>query len=314
MLQLLEKTTLQEAEYNADQTELRALKYGISHFDAGIEDDNIAGSLDDYEPHDLNLEDWAISDATKDNAVGDIIETLKARSHLLGDAYPFKINKQSISLKAEHPNVVYLYCLAVANSPNITTGEFVKLPRLFERMAGEISINLLGSNANWMHTGWPRSQGLPPKFKDLVAEIKHHTFSKYEWSWKPQEGYADDDAKRIKDGGIDFLVWKDFSDSRDGRLFVAGQCACGNDWVNKFSDIQMKKLASWIHPTSWIPPVKLLAIPFCTVEEYINECSMQDSLLIDRIRLTNLYTTSGTELSVEEDMRVLIKFVLEQIM
>jgi len=299
----------QDAEYNADQAEFRALQYRYSNVESGIEDDNIADSLDDYTLEQSRDEEWAMNDVAKDNAAGLLLEKLQSRAQKLGDSYPFELNGAEIKLKENQTNLVYRFCLAVANAPNITKGKYSHLPREFEQLAGQVVSSVFGSSTKWLHTGWPRPEGQPTKFKDLAEKINQETGG-HEWIFNPAPGFGEQDARKIKDCGVDFISWNDFFDTRDGKLYVAGQCACGNDWVNKFGDINFKKLERWFRPTSLVTPVKVLSIPFCATESYLFSSSDEDNILMDRTRLTLLHSKHEIQLrntEVLEDLVAMVK-------
>ena len=307
--QVFDRKLHQDAESNADQTEFRALLFGSANVEAGIEDDNIANSLDDYQLDQQLDEDWAMDDAAKDSAAGLLLEKLRMRSEILGDHYPFEINGAEVSLKPGETSLVYRFCLAVSNAPNITKGEFTKLPREFEQIAAQVTRLMLGQGAQWLHTGWPRVQGAPRKFKDLVEYIKAETNSLHEWTWSPHAGLEDDDAIKIKDCGVDYIAWHDFFNNRDGKLYVMGQCACGNDWVNKFNDIKPKKLESWIRPLSLVSPIKTMAILFCSASGYLIDSSHEDNILLDRLRLTLICENNQLILEEKDNLESLIEMV-----
>lgn len=295
----------QEAEYNADQAEFRALQYRYANVESGIEDDNIADCLDDYALEQSSDEEWASNDVAKDNAAGLLLEKLQSRVQRLGDAYPFELNGAEIRLKETQTNLVYRFCLAIANAPNITTGQYAQIPREFEQLAGQVVSRVFGESTKWIHTGWPRPTGQPTNFQNLAEKINQETGGN-EWIFSPAPGFDVLDAKNIKDCGVDFISWNDFFDTRDGKLYIAGQCACGNDWINKFGDINFKKLERWFRPTSLVTPVKVMSIPFCATESYLFSSSEEDNILMDRTRLTLLHSKHEIQLHNTEALEDLV--------
>lgn len=290
-LQYADRKLGQDAESNADQTEYAALKYKLASVESGIEDERLAGVLDDYENAELEgeQEEWALDDAAKDDAAGLTLDKLKHRQAVLGDLYPFEINGNQVSLKEGDVSPVYLFCLAISNAPYITKGEFVQLPRTFEQLSARLGKLVLGNSAHSMHTGWPRQDENPISFKELIDLIKSKVNAKFEWNWDPQLGLDTPEARYLKDCGLDFIVWRDFYDNRDGKLYLAGQCACGNDWTDKFGDINYNNIKKWVRPFAYIPPTKILTIPFCADECYMLDSADNENLILDRIRLTKLY-------------------------
>lgn len=94
------------------------------------------------------------------------------------------------------------------------------------------------------------------------------------------------DPTHVKDEGCDFVVWLDASDGRkSGQLFVLGQCACGNNWQDKWGDLKVEALQRWFNPLSLVPPVRSLATPRHVADELLREASREAGIVFDRSRL-----------------------------
>ena len=90
-------------------------------------------------------------------------------------------------------------------------------------------------------------------FKEAMKTVSERTG---EWKWGPEDGLPDDLVQG--DNGCDFVVWLRALDDRSkiGQLFVLGQCACGNNWVTKWNDLNLNKLQKWFNPLSTVEPVR----------------------------------------------------------
>jgi len=64
-----------------------------------------------------------------------------------------------------------------------------------------------------------------------------------------------------------------------------GQCACGDDWKDKFGDINLDRIRKWFNPLSYVEPVKLFATPHHLSDGFITEGSRQAGIIFDRARL-----------------------------
>ncbi|EOD6327682.1 hypothetical protein ACRBF7_001445 [Providencia stuartii] len=274
---------------DADQAELNALLDLTASIDSGIDDDKIAGTLyDEIEEIEggSSEEDWMKEDQGKDLIVGEIAEHIEWRIDTLKDMYPFEYKENHLTLK-ESPSPVYLFCLCVSMIQNVSRGENRKLASFFEILSGKLFTKFFSAHAKHMHTGWPRSEQNPKNYKELSIKLRNNISSKTkEWSWQIENGLEENDAKWIKDCGVDFVTWVDFLDNRDGRLFALGQCACGNDWPTKFNDIKITKLAQWFHPLTYIECIKVFSTPYVLVDEMLKEASNDAGVVFDRIRLT----------------------------
>lgn len=114
-----------------------------------------------------------------------------------------------------------------------------------------------------------------------------------EWYWQPDHDLPiDPQPKDIKDSGLDFVAWMPHLDKRTGNLFLLGQCACGNDWENKYGDIDVARLARWFSPMTHVPPVRVFCTPYHVTEQLLVETSQRAGLVFDRLRLTLLAETA----------------------
>lgn len=305
-----EKSHRQRLSTDADEAEIEALQLGSSTVDSGIQDERIASAMDDFRDND-GEPDWVERDVANDAAVSGIYAELLNRNRILGDSYPFILDGNSIVPKDNHNLLTYKFCLATSYQRNITSVPFTELPRTFELLSQQYSRAHLGPFAESMHTGWPRRPGDPVIFRELANDIHEKTG---EWFWQPQAGLDDGDSNHIKDGGIDFIAWVQSPDHRPGRLFVLGQCACGNDWTSKFSDVDIAKLNMWFNPISWVAPLKAFCTPYSLVDGYLYEASTRGGLVYDRIRLAKLSEGSESTLSSEiiSSMQRCIELVLNQ--
>jgi hypothetical protein len=265
---------------DADQAEFIALLHGSATVDAGVYDDKIAGALDDFEPFpavDLN---WHRQDLELDLAVGRIQEEIERRVRLIGGGYPFSVDSNKL-IYTESQTHFYEFCLATSCAETITKGKFVELPRVFERITAAIVGGYLGEHSEVLHTGWPRDKNVGRKFK---AAMKFLNERSGEWIWNPEPDLPDDPPKD-KDGGLDFVAWKKSPDGRAGQLFIAAQCACGDDWSAKFHDLSFGRLSKWFHPMSYVQPVRAFATPFLLSDGNLLDAQREAGLIFDRTRL-----------------------------
>jgi len=271
----------QRAAHDADQTEFAAVINGSTVVDAGIFDDRIADSMDDYRADDpMNVVSQSHRhDIAYDSAAGAVHEEILRRIDLLGDAYPFSLSGNNIS-HTQSKNLVYEFFLAICNSPNITANPYTGLPRIFERLSAQIVRGYMGVHTSAIHTGAPRDNGT--SFREVMEQLNRESG---EWIWGPEPELPDEPADQ--DGGVDFVTWKMAHDGRcKGQLFLLCQCACGNDWDTKLNDLNLRRLAKWFHPPWLVTPVRAFATPMHLVDGHLNEASRIAGVVFDRARLT----------------------------
>lgn len=290
------------------------MSYGRATLDSGTLDDRIAEALDDFETTDpIGTEEWSNTDLRIENAVGELGLELERRKRILGKAYPFELTKGQLVYSGSK-SLAYELCLAISQSPGLSGGEFKKLPVAFERLMLDLVLRFLGEGSVGRRTGWPPEGDRPARFKSLVAELHNET---NEWRWSPDHGFPDDpSSQQIKDAGLDFVAWKQVQDSRVGRLFVVGQCACGNDFETKLQDIDkgLVKLGQWIKPVCFATPVRAFCTPRHIPNDiYFASINQEAGLTFDRTRITLLAEASAEEVraAANDDFVELIQIVVE---
>lgn len=262
---------------NVDQVEFNAVRLGSSVFAESLIDEHISGEIDDEAttyPHDES--DWAIIDNIEDSEVGNVIQEIQNRKEILGDLYPFTIQGNSI-FHNESESLVYEYCLSTTQVD--FNGDDLKcLPRIFEELASKLTCSFMVGSKEW-RTGHPNQVGNIEKHINIIREETG------EWKWSPKD-YSS--TKGIKDGGIDFMVWKKPPGYRSGGLFIIGQCACGNNWNTKFNDIDINRLKSLLE-FPLVSPIKVFSTPYLITNELYNkEITNRAGMFLERTRLTFL--------------------------
>jgi len=274
---------------NADQTEMLAMKMGACPIDEGIRDETTAAALDDFGSQDQSTTTpWSATDNQADDAVGGIANEIVRRKDLMGPDYPFSVSGNELTYVGSKTKV-YELCLAIANAPSVNVKPYNALPPLFERITRDIVKNFAGDGSVGIRTGWPKDSELnrTTYFKSVVDIIHKQT---NEWEWSPKKGYPKNPpSKHVKDMGIDFVVWKKMPDNRKGMLFLLGQCACGNDWDEKYNDINFERLSLWFRDLSVACPSRIFAIPFHIPNtELFEEVNKLAGLTLDRARIAML--------------------------
>jgi hypothetical protein len=300
----------QRSAADADQAEFTAIIRKSAVVDEGVFDDRIAGALDDFEPHGVVVDtSWQERDLEIDYAVGRIQEEIERRVTILGESYPFELKGNEIVYKGSKTQV-YEFCLAISCAPTITKGEFVKLPRFFERSSMLMVQRYLGHHTDSLHTGWPRDTIAGRSFRQVMDKL--HDMSG-EWIWSTQPDLPEDPPDD-KDEGLDFVVWKDSLDGRVGKIFVLGQCACGDDWNQKLNDLNLQRLGKWFHPLSYVPPIRAFTTPHFLSDGNLINAQREAGVVFDRPRLTLMADKcleTGEEVSLKSELQNLAALVLK---
>jgi len=276
---------------DADQTELEAVFNSYAPVDAGIVDDKHASALDSIDLIDDIASSWTVRDAELDSMSSDVSTEINNRLNLLNDAYPFTLESSSLKIKIDSKNIFYIFCLILSNSKlKARKGEEAhnqKMARFFERITLKIIKNSLGEFSNSYHFGFPRddNSNIETAMKALKSQLK----LTHEMNVNLLE-YNVDDLKFQKDLGIDQIIWIKRPDNRShSHLFLLGQCACGQDYKQKYNDIDIRKLESYFRPFTFVSPIKMMSIPFILNDGEMHKISTSAGWIFDRISLSSLY-------------------------
>lgn len=301
----------QRSSNDADQAEFSALKNGSSVVDFGVYDERVAGALDDFEPRDPSIKQiWHAEDLKYDAAVGGAHEEIERRITILGESYPFEFADGTLRHR-DSDFLLYDFFLSICNAGNISSGKFVELPRLFERITARIAASFFGVHTKHIHTGYPRENEVGKSFKNAMEYVADETG---EWTWGPDDGLPEEPSIG-GDGGCDFVAWVAPPDNRKiGQIFLLGQCACGNNWAEKLDDLNLKKLQKWFNPLSVVEPIRTFVTPFHITDATLIEVSREAGYVFDRARLVTTATRGvGKTIEAEfgDDIRSLIELVLD---
>ena len=290
----------------ADKAEIHAMRYGSAVVDDGLVSERIAAADDDSPPEVGNRASWHQMDLDQEGRSGGARDNVQRRAELLGNRYPFALPYLQYS---PSDSLVYEFCLAICNAPNLTSGEYKHLPRVFERLSCVLAETYIGLGADSQHLGWPRDKGgRTGTFQKAIAPIYKKT---QEWAWSPEVKLPQNPTvKDVKDGGLDLLAWKKIDD-RSGSLFFLGHCACGDNWQTKFHDANPMELSKWFNPmTLASPPVRLFFTPYHVVDAVIREASRVAGIVLDRVRLT-LLAEQSTDLRKDKWLRRRLRELVE---
>ena len=132
------RSTRGRDEANADQVELKAIRDGFAPLLTGLADDKIAGTLaDDYEAGDAEAKPWQQEAAKSDDGISGTTAVVQLRKDVLGDRYPFALERNLIRYNRRTDHFAYDFLLATAaSSAELGSREFQDYTVAFERLTG----------------------------------------------------------------------------------------------------------------------------------------------------------------------------------
>ena len=222
-----------------------------------LKQDDETGTRDDGEIIESGLEEISLS----------VSDELTWRAEKLGAAYPFRLERRGTgdprwellgpdgTVTEEHS--IYIACLFIVSFrrslliPEDTIAEVFThhhLGLIFQVCAclavgGYISGDVVSF-------GWPRASG------DAFLPALRNAWKRF-GAYNIVDVAPDGAPNHLKDGGLDVIGWRNFSDGRPARLIVFGQAASGDNWSEKSAKEPSNALVgSWFigfRPAAWIP-------------------------------------------------------------
>lgn len=196
-------------------------------------------------------------------------------------AYPFEIDNRSIQLRRDGLKSAYAFFLML--------GEFgqkkgvKRATKIFEHMCATATRAYLGPNTSTAVFGFPRDvPNLGKGFKKAVNDL----------CFLLSEGVQcrhSDKVRDEKDAGLDVVAWRSFPDGRVGKLIAFGQCATGDDWTSKTTELLPEAWCNtWLAeaPASQ-PVVRMFFLPYRVRLKDWDSVSRRAGIVFDRCRLVH---------------------------
>jgi hypothetical protein len=213
----------------ADWFELNCLSAPDGHIGFGTLVSASARSEEEQE------EDISEEDLWEDRIVLCVQEEIAGRRKHIGDGYPFRIDEKGESMRClkdiNDIGSVYLFCLFLSHAHDRTIVPKKLAPRL-----NNIARNLFQACSTVAAGGFVEgpaiSFGWPRPDKTAFLKALHRAYKLF-GDGTPHEKPRPAASKHIKDAGIDVIAWRPSIDGLPCTLYLIGQVASGNDWVNK---------------------------------------------------------------------------------
>ena len=210
------------------------------------------------------------------------IDTMAKRASVLGAAYPFAVRDIAVlRRKSRHAGhyaaLLYLTPGSVARQ-TVRASETAEMGELLEEVSEEALANFWGVGGSALSFGYPSKHGRPEAFDQAVVWLAGRIGLDAGRGYRPP---------RRKDGGVDVVAWRQFTDRRPGFPLALAQCTIQAETFTKTTDIDLRLWASWLAMDS--DPLSLLVIPG-TVRSAGPDWKQLATvvMVIDRIRLLDL--------------------------
>lgn len=199
-----------------------------------------------------------------------------------GETYPFFVRENSLVARDGARGTIYVFLLLLSTCGK-DSGPARSFPeRVFEFVCTEAAASYYGGTsqgAQSFHFGFPRTL-TPRRFGSAVDCLCERMGE--------GNGHRDSPVARIqKDARLDIVVWKDFDDKLPGKLIGFGQCATGNDWCDKRTDLQpLDWCKLWMREIPVVQPQKMFFVPHRIEPEDWISTNTYAGIAFDRCRIS----------------------------
>ncbi len=210
-----------------------------------------------------------------------IFAELQSRSRAAGSAYPFEINGAVLQFKGDRSEYSsYLFCLALSYFGWSTKRSWeidINPWLLFEELSALAAAQFIGGRVHSFGTSRISRNGnsvYKAAIDQLCIDLGEGV------RFKPQP------PRWKKDDKVDLVAWKDFKDKKTSKLIMFGQCAAGNNFKDKLSDLDPDSFwRKWMSESNVSPHLKSFYIPHRVPELDWNNMGIDCGIIFDRCRV-----------------------------
>jgi hypothetical protein len=232
-------------------------------------------------------DDGEVSMRVAEDAFGEIEDRFRAcGGHPEGDPgfYPFRVEDGYIELRDDNLSSAYVFMLLLSNSKSSREGKVIgaKPTSLFENVCALAARSYFGGNSTGVGAlafGFPRRirpKGFADALDNLCMDLGEG------------KGHRADrpGLKDQKDGRLDVVAWRDFSDRREGKLIGFGQCATSRKDKKKATELHPHNFCSmWMRDIPVVMPVRMLFVPWRHHMQGWRLLASDGGILFDRCRI-----------------------------
>ena len=239
------------------------------------------------------LQREAIENAPQERAdrdAQDAIVELNARVVAGGAAYPFTVAGNLVTRTAnpyDRRSLPYNFMLCLSYWGWTSQRGNPANPRhWFEHLCAQSARYFLSGETAVMSP--PRSAVLGGSFTDAVASLCALIGEGGGWKAQPAGWNRVNGGLRPQDDAVDLVAWRHFPDRQSGKLVMFGQCASGDNWADKLTELQTGAFCE--HWMIEVPPSQIIRgffVPHQIPRERWDYSNRYGGLFFDRCRIAN---------------------------
>jgi hypothetical protein len=282
----LELKALASADLNSSMTDLsRELQRN------GTVEEADGDSEDDDADCDNDLDEKTSSRALAVAEAAFALIEERQRSCSVDGAYPFDVEGRSIQLRDGADESAYVFMLLLSNYGHARNAPKAGA-KLFEHLCALAAKNFFGAACSTLVFGFPRDGAIPRDF----ARAVDHLCSQLGEGGKCRRMKK---VPKMKDGGLDVVAWRAFPDHRAGKSIAFGQCATGQDWRGKATELLPQAwCANWLDEQPVALPMRLFFIPHRIEDVDWEQVGRNAGIVFDRCRLAYCLASGGVDASL----------------
>lgn len=212
--------------------------------------------------------------------------------------YPYKMSSQGYTLRlsvdqTNDRHLLYNFLLLATrlDMKNMRRHGDIDGTALFERVAALAARGYLGCRADSLVFG---TSAPSATFRDRVNTL----------CLRLQEGGGFLDryggSHRVRDGKLDVVAWKPFSDRRAGKLIAFGQCKTGTSYRDSLTQLQPDSFFSkWVLHPPLLMPVRMFFVSEALPDADWGRVAPDAGILFDRCRVIDFVDTLDRDLVIE---------------
>ena len=221
-------------------------------------------------------------------------EEIERRQEVCKEGYPFVIGSGGETLQLSsygndirHDVYKYLLLATRLNMKDNRCHAEIDGTQLFEKFAAEIARGYFGDRAKSLVFGTSSDD---PNFEAKVNNLCNELGEGVEFA---SSDHTDSD---VKDGKLDVVVWKPFTDALDGQLIGFGQCKTGTYYRDSLTYLQPEGFCrKWLMRSPGVLPIRMFfiaeALPLSV--GYRRNLSVDAGLIFDRCRIIDYCSEIG---------------------
>ena len=272
-----------ESEHKGYEHELADFAELVSWKDGGIsmtEFINLLGKLEENDHSDGVLEQEDIPDIVEATYT-----EIEHREKACIDGYPFVIGEQGYTLRTSdetrnHRHIIYKYLLLATrlNMKKNRSYAGIDGTLLFEELAAEVGREYLGNRAERFVFGTASSGNFEAKVNDLCERIKEGDGFINRNEAPPTE----------RDGKLDIVLWKHFTDELPGKLIAFGQCKTGTNYNETLTQLRPDSFCKkWLRSPPVLTPIRMFFVAEAVSRSRWHSTAYDAGLFFDRCRIVD---------------------------